>query len=62
MFGQKSLYVRRIEGDIRGPLAKTAVLVDGLDPFGQKPSLGLVLLRVLTFDLKHERLGRCQPD
>ena len=53
--------VSRVEGHIRSPLAKAAMPVDGLDPLGKEFTLGLVLLRVLTLDLKHKHLVRVLP-
>ena len=45
----------RSEGDVGGPAAEAAVLVDGLYPLGEVGALGALLLGVLALDLQHER-------
>ena len=47
---------------IPGPAAEPAVRVDGLDPFGEEPVLGQVLVAVLALGLEHQHVTRCEPD
>lgn len=49
--------IGRVERNIRCPLVKATMLVDGLDPLSDGSSPGLVLPRVLILNLKHERLS-----
>ena len=50
--------VARIAGDVPGPKAEAAVLVDGLDPLGEEVALGFVLLGVKTFNFEDEHATR----
>ena len=59
---QYPAYVSRIEGHIRSPLAKAAMPVDGSDPLIEKLALGLVLLGVLSLDLKDQHRAARQQD
>jgi hypothetical protein len=53
---QEVLDVAGILGDFPRPRAETAVFINGFHPFVEETSLHLVLLRVLTFDLKDQVL------
>ena len=46
-----------VTGDIPGPCAEAAVVVDGLRPFREEFALGFVLLGVLPFDFEDEHLS-----
>ena len=54
--------VRRGERHVRRPCPKAPLVVHGLNPLPQGLPLGLVLLRVLAFDLKDEVLAGLQSD
>src|SRR6266849_2076198 len=43
-----------IAGNIPGPIAKAAVLVDGFDPLREKFPLSLILLRVLSLNFEDD--------
>lgn len=54
--------VAGIAGDVRGPFAEAAMLVDGANPLDQKIALGSVLLSVLPLYLKDEEFAACETD
>ena len=52
VLGEKVLDVAGVLGELPGPRTEAVVFIDGFRPFIEEASLHLVLLQVLTFDLK----------
>jgi hypothetical protein len=55
-------HIARLYRHVLAPVAGTALLVDGLDPFVQVAALDAVLFGVLSIGLQNEQVAGDEPD